>query len=138
MNRVTTGTKRFPSVIANVGTWASVSLDIKRQFPKQVKIRLFHKRLVAFQEFLTNYWDILVIPIFQYFLCQFFLFYDIYLSISIYIYLYIYIYICLSISIYLSVYLSIFIFMDFDICSWFWNFSLRLLGEINLSWSLFF
>ena len=39
VDKVTTGTKRFASVIANAVTWLSIALAIIKQFADQVKMR---------------------------------------------------------------------------------------------------
>ena len=62
VDKVTTGTQSFASVIANVVAWFAAALDIK-QLAEHVKMRWI-SQLMAFQEFSKNYLNISMVPLF--------------------------------------------------------------------------
>ena len=62
VDKVTTGTQSFASVIANVVAWFAAALDIK-QLAEHVKMRWI-SQLRAFQEFSKNYLNISMVPLF--------------------------------------------------------------------------
>ena len=65
VNKFTTETQHFMSVIANIASWFVAAVKTIIQFADQVKTK-FYNWLAAFQDFSKNYLSLLMVTLFPY------------------------------------------------------------------------